>query len=274
MARKAPFKERLRRRISIAGGRALRTLPNAKPLYPSVFFHMPKCGGTSLSEAMYATVPFNHRIGVIDAVSTRRATAMLNFGRDEARLCHEDLDAGQDVFDFREGMMLQHMAWDTMLIHGHLQWSQTADMHFGERFKYVTLLRDPLDRMISNYRMSQRTGVWDADTDAYLESPLARRHAQVFLRYLSGRNNISDDEVPEATDLAKSRLERFAVVGFLDHTNVFCRRYKSIFGVTLRMTKLNVADRRKPAYNHGQMRRFEELCLPDRAIYDHARLIW
>lgn len=273
MARKAPFRERVARRLSIVTGRALRTAPNAGPRHRSVFLHMPKCGGTSLSEAMYATIPFNQRIGVIDAVSTRRATAMLHFDRNEAFLCHEDLDTGQQVFDLREALMLQHMAWDTMLIHGHVFWSERAERHFGDSYKYVTLLRDPVQRMVSNYRMAQRAGLTTADVDAYLASPIARRHAQVYLRYLTGRNDIPDADLPAAIDLAKARLARFALVGFLEKTPEFLRRYKDLFGVTLRMPKLNAAPDRQPDYSEAQMQAFRSLCAADLAIYDFARTL-
>lgn len=273
MARKAPFKERLTRRLSIVAGRARRSLPGAAPKHRSVFFHMPKCGGTSLSEAMYATVPFNERIGVIDAVSTRRAAAMLNFDKNDAFLCHEDLDTGQLTFDLREGLFLQHMAWDTMLIHGHVLWSEKADTHFRDTYKYVTLLRDPVARTVSNYRMTQRSGVTDGDLDSYLQSDVARRHARVYLRYLAGRNDIPEEDVPAALELAKERLSRFALVGFLEETDVFMQKYRDLFGVRLRMAKLNSAPDRKPAYSEAQMQRFTELCAPDIAIHEFAKTL-
>lgn len=273
MARKAPFKERMTRRASVMGGRARRSWPGSAPRHRSLFFHMPKCGGTSLSEAMYATVPFNERIGVLDAVATRRAAAMMNFDRDDAWVCHEDLEHGQMTFDLREGLMLQHMAWDTMLIHGHVLWSERAQRHFGEVYKYVTLLRDPVARTVSNFRMTRRSGVVTEDLDAYLEGPVARRHARVYLRYLAGRNDIAEDEVPEALELAKERLSRFALIGFLDETPEFILKYRALFGVQLRMSQLNAAPDSQPGHSEAQMRRLTELCAPDIALYDHARTL-
>ncbi len=274
MARKAPFRERMQRRVAIAGGRAARTRPGGGPRHRSVFLHMPKCGGTSLSEAMYATVPLPERIGVIDAVSTRRAAAMLHFGENDLFRCHEDLEHGQLTFDLREGMLLQHMAWDTMLIHGHVFWSERAEQHFGETYRYVTLLREPVARAVSNFRMTQRAGVVTDDLDTYLDGPVARRHARVYLRYLTGRNDIADDDVPAALDLARSRLEKFAVVGFLDDIAGFMQAYRAMFGVTLRMPRLNAAPDAKPAYTDEQMARMRTLCAPDIALYDHARTLF
>ena len=73
MARNLPFLERTRRRLRVYSGRALRGTLLAGPRHNCLFMHMPKCGGTSISEAMYATVPFGGGVAVIDAVSTRIA---------------------------------------------------------------------------------------------------------------------------------------------------------------------------------------------------------
>lgn len=271
MARKAPFRERLTRRAAIANGRILRSLPGCAPRHPSLFFHLPKCGGTSLSEAMYATVPLNHRIGVIDAEAARRTASILHFDVDDPQTCHEDGENGQLTFDTREGHLLQHMAWDTMLIHGHVLWSEKAWRHFGDRYKYVTLMRDPVARMMSNFGMAQRNGMVTGDLDSYLTSPIARKHAQVYLRYLCGRNDIPEDDVPAALELAKSRLSRFALIGFLDRTQEFISEYRDMFGVKLHLPRLNAAKGDRPLPEASQRAKIEALCAPDVALFDAAR---
>ena len=271
MARRAPFRERMSRRAAIASGRIARSLPGRGPKHPSLFFHLPKCGGTSLSEAMYATIPLNHRIGVIDALATRRAAAMLHFDADDVLKCHEAGENGHLTFDTREALLLQHMAWDTMLIHGHVLWSETAWSNFGNRYKYVTIMRDPVARMISNFRMAQRSGVVTQDLGSYLSTPIARKHAQVYLRYLCGRNDIPQDEVPDALALAKSRLGHFALVGFLDQTDAFIRAYHDMFGVKLRLARLNAAKGDEPVLEVSHRSEIEALCAPDLALFEAAR---
>ena len=276
MARNAPFVERTARRTAILRGRIWHTMPGRAPKRRSVFLHMPKCGGTSLSEAMYATVPFNHRIGVIDAAATRRAACIVHFGTDGRAACHEDRETGQLVFDLREAMLLQHMAWDTMLIHGHVLWSERAIEHFGASYDYVTLMRDPVARTLSNYRMGVRTGLHPDDFDAYLEGDVARRQARVYLRYLFGRNDIASDAVHAAVASAKARIARFAVVGFLEDLPAFLDRYRDAIGVRLRVGRLNRAPKGNSAgsgITAEQMRRLEMLCAPDIEIHDHARAL-
>lgn len=273
VARNLPLIARTLRRARVYGGRAMRTLLASPPRHRSVFLHMPKCGGTSISEAMYATVPFASRVAVIDAVSTRRAAAMLAFGQDDPRLCHEDLPDGARVFDLREAMLLQHMAWDSWLIHGHVLYSARAEAHFAERYKYVTLLRDPVARMISNMRMAQRAGIVGQDIDSYLDSPVAVSHAQVYLRYLSGLNVVPLQDVQANIALAKARLARFAVIGFLDDLQGFQAKYRQVFGVSLSIGRYNEGSGGAPDLTPPQMHRMSALCAPDQEIYAAARAL-
>jgi Sulfotransferase family len=270
LARNLPFLERNIRRARLYSGRIIRSSVLPAPRHPCLFMHMPKCGGTSISEAMYATVPLGRGVAVIDAVSTRRAAAIYEFGRDEPLLCHEDQPHGDKVFDLRERLMLQQMAWGAWLIHGHVLFSDRADAQFGQKFRYVTLLRDPVDRMISNYRMAVNAGVVPEGLDTYLDTPVARSHAQVYLRYLSGQTVVPDADVPAKLALAQSRLARFAVVGFLDDLPAFQQRYLSVFGVPLRIKTYNQGKGTKPSLTASQMDKITALTAPDQAIFDLA----
>ncbi|MEO0913271.1 MAG: hypothetical protein AAFY59_09820 [Pseudomonadota bacterium] len=267
----APFSERTIRRLRVYSGRLARTGPGPASRHPSVFIHMPKCGGTSLSEAMYATVPIMRRVAVIDAVSTRRAAAIWHEGVDDAKLYHEDLPKAPALFEFREQLLLQHMAWGSWLIHGHVLYSERARKHFGSAYKYVTLLRDPVARMISNYRMAARAGVVEQDFDAYLESPAALSHARVYLRYLGGRTIIPEGEESSALALSLLRLHSFDCVGFLDDLAQFKAAYRALFGVSLSIRTANKGAGAAPTLTKTQRQKVETLCAPDIALFEAAR---
>ena len=271
LARNLPFLERNIRRARLYSGRLIRSSVLPAPRFACVFMHMPKCGGTSIAEAMYATIPLGRGVAVIDAVSTRRAAAIYEFGRDDPMLCHEDQPQGEKVFALRERLLLQHMAWGAQLIHGHVLFSEKADAHFGQKFRYVTLLRDPVERMISNYRMAVNAGVVPDGLDAYLETPVARSHAQVYLRYLAGQTVVPDADIADKLDLAQSRLKQFAVVGFLDDLPAFQSRYLKVFGVQLRIKTYNQGKGSKPTLSASQTSKIAALTRPDQAIFDFAK---
>ena len=173
-----PDPARLRRRAELYSRRSWHTLSGRHLAEPCAFVHLPKCGGTSLAAGLYGTVPLHRRIGVIDAPSTRRAAAIAAFGRDDPRLAHEDLEHGHLTFALREQMVLTHMAWETPLIHGHFFVTETLLAHFGDRYRFVTMMRDPVARALSNYRMAVRAGVIAEDLDAWLDGPVGRSMAQ------------------------------------------------------------------------------------------------
>lgn len=262
---------RTRLRVRRYGGRLRHTVSGSGLRVPLVFMHLPKCGGTSLSEALYATVPIQNRIGVIDALSTRRAAALLHFGCDCPILCHDDMAHGHHTFALRRALLFQHMCWNSRLIHGHLLFSETARRTFGRHYRLITVLRDPAARMISNYRMARRAGLTAPDFSRYLETPLAAQHARVYLRYLSGQN------APDAADLdrlqarAIGRLAQFDLIGFLDRLPDFTRALRDLAGAALRIPRHNRSTDTAPGLSDGDRDRMAELLAQDQRIYDAAR---
>ena len=79
---------------------------------------MPKCGGTSVSEALYATVPLHHKIGILNSPPIRRALALASLGQDEALSYHDEGPQAAAVAAFREQLALMHLAHDCLLGNG------------------------------------------------------------------------------------------------------------------------------------------------------------
>ena len=259
------------RRSRIYSGRIRRSIFGAGLRHPCIFLHLPKCGGTSLSEALYATVPIQKRVGVIDAVSTRRAASLLEFGIDDAWKCHDDLEFGDRTFDLRESILATHCCWDTQLIHGHVLLSDRIRTHFHGRYKFLTIMRDPIARAISNYRMAVTAGIASNDPDVWLDSQIARAHSTTYLRYLSGRHSIAPEQEAECLERALSALDLFSLIGFLEEIEVFARDFEKIFGANLTLHKYNQAKGTKVQLTDTQMARLYEMCSADREIYQRAR---
>jgi hypothetical protein len=236
--------------------------------------HLPKCGGTSLSEALYASVPMHRRVAVLDAISTRRAAAILNFGVDDPNLCHDDHGNGAATFDLRERILLTHCCWDTHLVHGHFLLSENIERFALPRYKIVTMMREPAARAVSNLRQAIDTGTATPDVDEWLECPLSRQHATVALRYLSGRQAVLPEDEAEALAIAVRRLESISLIGFTEDTPAFLIRFAEMFGVRLRLGRANAERGPKIRLSEAQSQRLSDLCAADRTIYARARALF
>lgn len=266
-----PF-ARFKQRSRLYAGRSYHTVPGLGLRHPCVFLHVPKCGGTSVSEALYATVPLHREIGIIDSPSIRRALAIQNTGADDLSY-HDEGPHAEEITLFREAMVLMHMAHQATLVHGHFLWSDAAWEHFGDQYRYVTILRDPVARTISNYRMDKRTGTFTGDFDEFLDSAEGRRKALHKLRYFSGMATVTPDQEARAIDLARQNMERFTLIGFLEDLPGFATDFGRHFGVKPRIPHYNKAEDKPVDLTPDQRRRLEVLCAPDIELFEHARKI-
>ena len=261
------------RRSKIYSGRIRRSIFGSGLRHPCIFLHLPKCGGTSLSEALYATVPMHKRVGVIDAISTRRAASILEFGVDDAWKCHDDLEYGDRAFDLRERLLITHCCWDSQLVHGHVLMSDRMRTHCQGRYKLLTIMRDPIARTISNYRMAVTAGIADPDPDVWLSSPIARAHSTTYLRYLSGFHSVEPEQEAACLERALSAIELFSLIGFLDDIQTFARDFEDVFGANLALHTYNKAKGAEVRFTDAQMAKLYDMCSADRAIYERARKI-
>lgn len=269
--RKLPFLERNMRRSRVYGGRLLRAVASKPLLRNCCFHHIPKSGGTSLSEALHAAVPFGRHIGEVPANTTRRAAAMFHAGQDDEQGFYDDGPRAAEVFALREQMLLAYMANDCALVHGHMLFSEKADRHFGDRYAYVTMLRDPAARVISNYRAAKRAGYVGGEFAAYLDTGIGRAHATHNLRYFSGRPLIAPGEEEAAIAEAKRTIDRFAVIGFVDAMEDFLDRFEAVFGARLAVGRYNVGKGEAIELSGDDRRRLDAACAADRVLHEYAR---
>lgn len=235
------------------------------------FMHIPKCGGTSITEALYAAVPLNCRVGMIDANATRRAVSILESDVDTSLRYHDDLETGAKVYATRTALLLTHMAWNTHLIYGHVPFNYKAYQHFGDTYKFVTLMREPLSRTLSNFAHSAREGLIPNDFDAYLEGQVVRTHGLSHLRFFSGRHLIQPEEEAEAFCEAKENLALFSLVGFLDDLDTFSDKFKGIFGRSLSIFQYNTATDTKFKPTQAQMARLEKILSTEIEFWNYAK---
>jgi hypothetical protein len=239
-------------------------------LHNCCFYHIPKSGGTSLSEALRAVVPIHRHIGEVPANATRRAASIMHSGADDEIAFYDDGEKAAEVFALREAMLLNFMVKDVALVHGHCIFSSKADLHFGDRYKYVTMLRDPVSRVISNYRAARGAGYVTTEFGDYLDTLIGRSHTTHNLRYFSGRAHVGKKDEADALAQAKAVIDRFAVIGFMDSLGEFLMRFEAVFGARLSIGHYN-AGKKAPDITSVDRRRLEAACEPDLELHEYAR---
>ena len=179
-------------------------LPCPEPL---TFIHLPKCAGTSLRRALARCyrVPTSRRIENVPHNQVIRAALSgprVNFNLEE-RL---------QVWDTAERIGLYAMLSGAPLVMGHLPFNRHRYKAVLHKRKFITVLRDPVERWISNYRNSRRSDSrhpWQEQSlSEFLETEYARHYGSSMVTYLSGSRQIGDISCPEhLCAVAKENLE-------------------------------------------------------------------
>lgn len=236
-----------------------------------VFHHVPKCGGTSLGRALRRRY-IASQATVAPEPSFRAMELFTRRSDREAMLV--------DVLDLREQMMLYLLFQDIRCISLHVRFSKPAHDAFSDRYRFVTLLREPVDRFLSNYNWNHaRVGAHahiPEGFDQFLETDRARRMGATYPEFFSGLPKDADFSTPEAIAAACANLDRFDAVGTLDDLDGFRSRLRAVLGLRIRIGHENRAPGNGPQVRRAdltpaQRARVETLCQPDIAVWSHLR---
>lgn len=229
-----------------------------------VFHHAPKCGGTSVGRALRKRYWLS-QVTVIPESSFRALEAFLGGGERERLLV--------DVLDLREQMLLYHLFEDVRCISAHVRFSTAAHARFAQRYRFVTILREPIARFHSHYRYSfgkaGAHGRIEEPFEAFLDTDRARRLGATYTEYYSGLPKDADFRSEEAVEAAAANLARFDAVGRLDDPPDFEEQLRAVLGVRIRIGHENKG---RPAARGTTERpdlaeKVAELCAPDLAIW-------
>jgi Sulfotransferase family len=229
-----------------------------------VFHHVPKCGGTSAGRALrrayilsQGTVTPRESEQAFDAV--RRSNGRVSIG---------------DVSELREMMLLYMLHSDVRCVSAHIPFSNAAFDEFADRYGFVTLLRDPVARFISNYFWSHKhpDGVqYVAESlEDFVESERAQRLGSTYARYFCGEPAQKRFTARHA-DAAIRNLRRMHFVGFLDEVPRFEKALRLLTGRRLRIGSENVGGTsgRRDAIMSGPLRdRILAACSIDLEIWN------
>lgn len=260
---------------------AVRSSPRRPPI---VFMHVPKTGGTSLDGALERLYK-----------PTTEANLAFHAVTNAWRLAQSYQIPGSEHdlkwFDVINTALCYKIARGAPYLSGHFAVTEELLAQAKAKYRFVTLLRDPLARWKSNYVYSRIREAQDgkraipqdiaAELRDYLDSPLARREGAKYVRYLGGFRKVDGLEDRQTIDAAKQLLARFDVVGVLENMGRFESKLSELVGSRIRVPHLRKTDTfdepggfkpsdYKALFTPEVEERVRALCAPDYEVYQHA----
>ena len=243
-----------------------------------VFFHFFKCGGTSIAQAIkscYLNLELsqNRHIFHLNGGAVQNATQKI--------IDFSDFPFPQTNYDeikdkFKEYMLLYYMSQKHIkYIAGHFTFSEIAYQHFYDKYSFITVLRDPVERFISSYFYKRyKTGKIDKDFKEYLKSENCLRGGFHYVKSLSNLDSTEDYNSAKAIAKAKENLDKFKIVGLLEYKEEFLNQFEDQFGRRLKIKVLNKSPKseayRKSIITEEIKEKIREICKPDIEIYQYA----
>lgn len=229
------------------------------------FLHIPKCGGTSFVQAIR-----NH-------YRTLNLAKELDYYHLDPYAATQAADAlGVDHLSYQRNISLYFLAQDFECVYGHFAFSNRAHELFGEKYRFVTLLRDPVKKWISlyfynKYKQSDFFRVSD-DIHTFLETDMAKGYGCDYAMQFAGKDTTYDFRSQEAIDKAVENLRLLDMVGKLEEMDKFMGSFEQMFGLKLKPKhqRKNPVDKseRDKILTPEVMAKIRELCQPNIEIYN------
>ena len=239
--------------------------------YPQgvVFHHVPKCGGTSTSRSLRQHYWLSQ--ASIRTIEAFRATQALRPGSP-----FEDL--WRRNYDFRQHLLLYMLMKNVRCITAHVEFSEAAYDIFRDRYVFVTVLRDPVERFLSQYFFSYQRdtpfGIFEP-LNEFIHTNRGHYFGRIYSTYFSGLPPTANYGSSEAVERAKANLDRFSAVGFIADMAQFGDKLSQLLDRNIRIGRSNRAwapqSLKDEMMSPKTLEQLREICAPDLEIYDYAR---
>ncbi len=229
------------------------------------FCHVPKCAGTALVSALR-----NH-------YSPLDQLLLPNFYMDLEASGKAAEATSESMTQVREDVLAYILATGRYkYAGGHVPCRPRLVETFRDRWSFVTVLRDPVERWTSGYVYDRyKTEAWSKtkmEIEEYLRSDAGVVSGRAYLWYFS---NMPDDASvrdfePYVTE-AVENLRQFALVGSMENMGALADDFSRVFGKPLKISSVNRSPnpggKQDIRQNAALMAHIREVCRPDIMLY-------
>lgn len=234
---------------------------------PVFFLHVPKCGGTSVKNAIF------DRLGILNYLRGQYFQLSAHASREAADVL------GAKMRTLRESVLAYEITHNhPVFATGHFVYSKSIHEYISEKYTVVTVIRNPVSKFVSQYlynknKSSQDHFGTDMHIDEYLDSERARGTGRLMTSYFAGNEALNNaTTVSELVERAIQNIRRFDVVGVLGDLKRFERDFARATGTNIQIAhhRKNPADQseRESILTENRLERIRELCAPDTRLFE------
>ena len=230
------------------------------------FLHIPKCGGTSLGDAIRKTY----------GNKAKQEKLCFKLNGICARKCSQIFAEGNQKYRIK--ILAYVMSLEKYkYIQAHVPYSEPIFQEFGDKWHYITMLRDPISQWFSQYFYDTREASdvrIHSDLKTFLDSDRAILMGNTYVRKLTDGIPGLKASQPEAIEQAIKNLDKFSLIGVIEKLDIFVDNYNSLFKVPLKIKQLNKnpisKTTQKQQITEQIERKVREICQPNWEVYQAA----
>lgn len=237
---------------------------NSKVDIPKIYFcHIPKSAGSSIATAIREQVYSRYNLD--------------GFNIEQGPSLRAARTSEKSMMQAREVVLAYNLAIERNFFgKGHCYCRPNLVKEFSNEWNFITVLRNPIDRWISEYVYNTyKRSSWTKNKlplKEYLESKKAATGGQQLIRFFS--NYSLDFRASPGTyvDQALENLSQFAIVGKMENLDTWTTEITNKFSLKIEIPTINKSPRNQAVEqvrsDPAVMRKIENLCKYDLELYN------
>jgi len=252
------------------------------------FMHLGKCAGTSLFEAIRQAM----NVGWEGLINTQEPIARVKSIHNT-----DNLEVLLPRFhELRINLALFCMAQGYQLVSGHVPYCKSAFENYQDQYSFVTVMRDPVERVISTYKYSKARGqVFGTSEDGvlspedelqfFLNSTRGDFEVHNYIAFFGGLHTTQSYQ--DNVEQAKRNVKDFHLIGFTENLKEFASQFQKQFGLKLDIPSLRVTkqvfkekvpseagEKIDQLFTEEVRQQISQLCQADYEVYNYARQVF